>query len=166
MKGQYTYDFVIVKFCLDILLLTWFFASLYFFFLYISLFLKSCRFTLRNIKYFNSSDNIKFKRSLFFYSSYSSIIFTFIILKTSLMFRLNYTFYFNNILSILFINLKNFNHFLVNSFWFSFFFFFISWSFFFLLNFENFFFESIYDTSWLSSFFFFYDFYMYDFYNF
>jgi len=31
-KGQYVYDFFFIKYCLDILLLTWFFASLYFFF--------------------------------------------------------------------------------------------------------------------------------------
>ena len=76
LKGQYTYDFFITKYCLDILLLTWFFASLYFFFLYISLFLKSCRLLLRNIQYFKNNQNLLCKDSLFFYNSYSSLIFS------------------------------------------------------------------------------------------
>ena len=148
LKGQYTYDFFITKYCLDILLLTWFFASLYFFFLYISLFLKSCRLLLRNIQYFKNNQNLLCKDSLFFYNSYSSLIFTYVILESSFLFRLKYIFYYNNLIITFLSSYQVFKYFLINSFWFSFFFFYISWSFFFLLaisfffflNFENFFF--------------------------
>ena len=174
LKGQYTYDFFITKYCLDILLLTWFFASLYFFFLYISLFLKSCRLLLRNIQYFKNNQNLLCKDSLFFYNSYSSLIFTYVILESSFLFRLKYIFYYNSLIITFLSSYQVFKYFLINSFWFSFFFFYISWSFFFLLaisfffllNFENFFFESIFDTSLLNNFFFYFDFFIFDFYNF
>ena len=140
LKGQYTYDFFITKYCLDILLLTWFFASLYFFFLYISLFLKSCRLLLRNIQYFKNNQNLLCKDSLFFYNSYSSLIFTYVILESSFLFRLKYIFYYNSLIITFLSSYQVFKYFLINSFWFSFFFFYISWSFFFFLNFDNFFF--------------------------
>ena len=133
LKGQYTYDFFITKYCLDILLLTWFFASLYFFFLYISLFLKSCRLLLRNIQYFKNNQNLLCKDSLFFYNSYSSLIFTYVILESSFLFRLKYIFYYNSLIITFLSSYQVFKYFLINSFWFSFFFFYISWSFFFLL---------------------------------
>lgn len=43
LKGQYVYESVATKYCLDVLTLTWFFSSLYLIYLYLILFLKPMR---------------------------------------------------------------------------------------------------------------------------
>lgn len=174
LKGQYIYDFFFIKYCLDVLLLTWFFASLYFFYLYISLFLKSSKLLLRILKDINFYKNNNCKNSLFFNSNYLFLLCMYFIFNKFFFIKFKYlNFYFN-----IFYNFLNnkfyFYNFLNNSFWYSLYFFSISWSFFFLLilgfffliNCENFFFESILDTSWINNFFFYYDFFINDFYNF
>jgi NADH-quinone oxidoreductase subunit L len=174
LKGQYVYDFFFIKYCLDILLLTWFFASLYFFFLYISLFLKSFKSLLRILKDVKFLKNNSNKNSLFFYSNYTFLLCSYILLNNFFFFKFLNLKKFKNIF-INFLNNKNiFINFLNNSFWLSILIFNISWSFFFLLitgfffliNFENIFFESIFDTSWINNFFYYYDFFFNDFYNF
>jgi hypothetical protein len=159
---------------LDILLLTWFFASLYFFFLYISLFLKTCKLLLRNLSEVRFFKNNNYKNSIFYYSNYTFILSSYIIFNDFFFFKFKYLLHFKNIFKN-FLNNKNFfKNFLNNSFWFSLFFFQISWSFFFflfvgfffLINYENFLFESIFDTSWINTFFYYYDFLINDFYNF
>jgi hypothetical protein len=174
LKGQYVYDFFFIKYCLDILLLTWFFASLYFFFLYISLFLKSFKSLLRILKDVKFLKNNSNKNSLFFYSNYTFLLCSYILLNNFFFFKFLNLKKFKNIF-INFLNNKNiFINFLNNSFWLSILIFNISWIFFFLLitgfffliNFENIFFESIFDTSWINNFFYYYDFFFNDFYNF
>lgn len=174
LKGQYQYDFFFLKYCFDIILLTWFFGSLYFFYLYISLFLKPCRLVYRNNKSFFFNNLKKSAKVLIFHNKLLFILITYLVLSCSLLFKFNFIKLFSSVLYKLYSSTRLLKYFIINIFWYNVFFFFLSWSFFFvlllsfifLLNFENYFFESIFDTSWINTFFFYYDFFFYDFYNF
>ena len=164
LKGQFSFNFFLLKYCFDILLVTWFFTSLYLIYLYISLFLKPCRQFLRSTSLLNY--NFTILNYNFNYKCNSVLV------LLSLIFILNFS-------KVFFIKKNSFRffRFLKNS---NFFFFnerlsfFISWSFFlllllsfFILLFSEFFiFSFIFDTNFLNSFFFYSDFFFYNFYNF
>ena len=117
---------------------------------------------LAKIKDINFIKNNCNKHSLFFYSNYTFLVYSYLTLSFFYFFKfLNIKKFKYNFFELL-ENKNVFINFLNNSFWISIIFFNISWSFFFLLlvgfffliNSENFFFESIFDTSWINNFFF------------
>jgi hypothetical protein len=163
LKGQMSYDFFLIKYSLDILLLTWFFASLYFFSLYISLFLKSSRLAFRGIQELKSIYNFKNITLLNFINSIISLSIYLIFFKSFIYIKLKFFYFFNNFFLLKnSINLINIDKLNISASFFSLLFF----SFLFLVNAEIFFYDTMVDTTWVNNYFYFYDFLVYDFYLF
>lgn len=166
VKGQFGYEIFLFKYALDILLLTWFFASLYFFILYITLFLKSIKLFRRNISELNLTNSVN--KNFFFFNFFNiiSVFFIFLFFDFFLFLKIKFFKFFNlfnkqdNFFSNNFFFVSKYNVNISISF-----FFLLFLGFIFLINIELFFYDSFFDSSWVNNYFFFYDFFFYDFYS-
>ena len=155
LKGQYPYESLPIKFALDILSLTWFFSSLYLIYLYIILFLKPNRgwTRLSLLSYYaNKLSNLELSS---FWISKLLLNSTLLINSSLQKFPLNFNFFFYNYkISIKVDNRLSFG-----------FFFLLLLSLIVLLSYNNFFFYSVIDTSWVVDYFYFNNFLINAFYN-
>lgn len=155
LKGQYPYESMLIKYALDILSLTWFFSSLYLVYLYVILFLKPNRGGIRLILHkavlgveLKKQFIFFFKNSLFLNKLLTNNIWKF---KTTI----SNFFFFNFVLSV-----SSFSNRLSSGF-----FLLLLFTFFCLMSYNNFFFYSIVDVSWVVDSFYFNNFLIVNFYN-
>ncbi len=155
LKGQYLYESIFIKLALDILSLTWFFSSLYLFFLIFILFFKPNRgiWRLYTLQGFGVFIKIKFAFNRFFLLLYS---------KYSIIGSITNIFWYY----------KNFNKYYcyitINSFFYNMsfsFFLLLSFSCLILLSYSNLFFYTYFDISWIYDNFYWYNFILIDYYS-
>jgi hypothetical protein len=155
LKGQYPYESVSIKYALDILSLTWFFSSLYLIYLYVILFLKPNRSVIRLISRKSMAKTEYRKHSIFFLNNYAFLNNLFTKKNWNYKVTISNFFFFNFIVSS-----SNPSNRLSLGFFLLLLFTFIC-----LMSYNNFFFYSITDVSWVLDSFYFNNFLILNFYN-